>query len=60
MEMDWGDDEDNIYGTEKTKSSLHKEKSKLSEGEGTQSSLMSKYADIMAKPLTPQVKEKLQ
>ncbi|XP_053401290.1 WD repeat-containing protein 97-like isoform X3 [Mercenaria mercenaria] len=47
MEMDWGDDEDTIY----------KEKSKLSDTDGTKSSLMNKYADIMAKPPTPQPEE---
>jgi hypothetical protein len=46
MEMDWGDDdEDNIY----------KEKSKLSDKESTKTSLKNKFADIMAKPPTPQV-----
>ncbi|XP_060556270.1 WD repeat-containing protein 97-like [Ruditapes philippinarum] len=48
MEMDWGDDdEDNIY----------KEKSKLSDKESTKTSLKNKFADIMAKPPTPQEEE---
>lgn len=45
MEMDWGDDDD----------TMHKEKSKLSDKESTKTSLKNKFADIMAKPPTPQV-----
>lgn len=57
MEMDWGDEEEkpreespNIY-EEQTKSSLGREKSKLSEADKPKN----KFAELMAKPPTPQV-----
>lgn len=55
-EMDW-DDEVNIYDTEETKSSLRREKSKLAKEGEVKSPLAGKFADIMAKPASPQVKK---